>query len=250
MKISLLFAVSTALMLGNKAAYAQAAKAKVLKVSYVSSPLSAKMTAMIKGQISDPKQYATVIQQLSDVKIYHSLYVDVKTNESIYKLDSIKEVKGMSIAGQNVFCYKDIAGNFAAQEKFTGSEYYFNGTAQALQWDVTKETKTIGKYNCTKAILKNSPDVSVWFTPQIPIGNGPEFYYGLPGLVIEADNYFESCSTSKVEYLADKSVFLSAVAKYAASVKGKSTLSLEKVIASKQNFITMAENKIKNKQGN
>ncbi|SFQ79657.1 GLPGLI family protein [Hymenobacter arizonensis] len=248
MRISFLFAVSAALVLSSEAAYSQSTKPTVIKVSYVTSPLSAKMSAMIKGQVSDPQQYAAIIQQLSDVKIYHSLYVDIKTNESVYKLDSVKEVKGTSIAGQVIFCHKDPLGNFTGQETFTGSEYYFNGKAQTLQWDISKEKKTIGKYSCTKATLKNSPDVSVWFTTQIPIGNGPAYYYGLPGLVVEADSYFESCSISQFEYATDKAVFSATVAKYQALGKGKTTMPLALVIASKQNFITMAENKIKQKQ--
>ena len=224
---------------------AQVEKPTILKISYLTSPLSAKMTAIIKSQMPDPQEYANYMQEISRVKIYHSLYVDTRTNESVYKLDSIKEVEGINLAGQVDFCHKVSSGKFTGQETFAGSSYYFNGEVNNLQWVISKETKTVGKYICTKAILKSSPDVSVWFTTQIPVSNGPEYYYGLPGLVVEFDNYFESCSVLKLTYTNDTSIFKNIVAKVQDQVKGKSILSLQKVVTSKQNFITMAEEKMK-----
>lgn len=61
-------------------------------------------------------------------------------------------------------------------------------------WNVTQETKKIGKYTCYKATLKdsyigmsgkNEKTIIAWFTPQIPYPFGPLKYNGLPGLILE-----------------------------------------------------------------
>lgn len=63
------------------------------------------------------------------------------------------------------------------------------------QWNITQETKKIGKYTCYKATLKDSyiaasgkrlnKEIVAWFTPQIPYPFGPLKYGGLPGLILE-----------------------------------------------------------------
>lgn len=62
------------------------------------------------------------------------------------------------------------------------------------KWDLKTETKTIGGYNCYKAVLvekmktrKGSKNVLVeaWYTPEINIPFGPIGYSGLPGLILE-----------------------------------------------------------------
>lgn len=73
-------------------------------------------------------------------------------------------------------------------------------------WQLTSETKNIGNYTCYKATFtKEVENVSIsmengasketkkmekitttaWYTTQISISNGPTFYKGLPGLILE-----------------------------------------------------------------
>jgi GLPGLI family protein len=62
-------------------------------------------------------------------------------------------------------------------------------------WSLTSETKTIGGYECRKAVGKHSKNtvccgektdtVIAWFAPQIPFPFGPLGYDGLPGLILE-----------------------------------------------------------------
>lgn len=74
------------------------------------------------------------------------------------------------------------------------------------KWELTNETKKIGDYTCYKATAaiergaegdddennslfpKNNgkkDKITVWYTPDIPIGQGPDGYWGLPGLILE-----------------------------------------------------------------
>ena len=76
-------------------------------------------------------------------------------------------------------------------------------------WELTGETKNIGIYTCYKALFEKEEDtieldfvdgeiqeinktkkttVIAWYTPNIPISNGPGNYGGLPGLILEVND--------------------------------------------------------------
>jgi len=65
---------------------------------------------------------------------------------------------------------------------------------EPLAWELTQETKKIGKYNCYKAtttriaqnrnkIMKRA--IIAWYTPEIPITYGIQNLNGLSGLILE-----------------------------------------------------------------
>lgn len=223
-----------------------AEKQTLMKVSYITSPLSAKIIEILKMQVKDPQQYSDIVQKISSAKIYHTLYIDTKTNESVYKLDSLIGVqKGVALAVKTAFCYKTTNNSFFGKEEFAGASYSYNGKATDLQWEITKDKKIIGKYNCQKAFLKGSPDISVWFTTAIPVSNGPEYLYGLPGLVLETDSNFEQMSVNKISFSNDRDKFKEIISEVSNSIKKDKLISLNDVFKAKTNFLIMAENKLK-----
>ncbi len=66
-------------------------------------------------------------------------------------------------------------------------EYYSEPYAE-MQWEVKDDsTKTIMGYECMMAETDyHGRHWTVWFTPEIPIGDGPWKFCGLPGLILEA----------------------------------------------------------------
>ncbi|MEC3907650.1 GLPGLI family protein [Tamlana sp. 2201CG12-4] len=122
------------------------------------------------------------------------------------------------------------------QQELFGKQFLIKDSLQQLDWKLTGETKNIGKYTCFKAVAlkkktgfdfssfgrrnnnqkpKDSaqtkvdessektptppvPDIIVtaWYTPQIPVNQGPDVYWGLPGLILEisADRTTMLCS--------------------------------------------------------
>ncbi len=74
-------------------------------------------------------------------------------------------------------------------------------------WQITGETKTIGKYHCIKAIWKCSRcknPTEAWFTPEIPVPFGPAGYGGLPGLILELKKYRTILTAEKIQWLKEK----------------------------------------------
>lgn len=55
-----------------------------------------------------------------------------------------------------------------------------------LEWEILPETKVIENLNCQKAEVKYSGRKwTAWFTREIPVAEGPYYFHGLPGLILQ-----------------------------------------------------------------
>ncbi|WP_299776616.1 GLPGLI family protein [uncultured Formosa sp.] len=87
---------------------------------------------------------------------------------------------------------------------------------EKVEWDITTETKKIGKQTCYKANLNTgkevygysdmSPDISVWFTPEIAVPFGPKSFGNLPGLILEASIGPRTYYATSIKYNVDKTI--------------------------------------------
>ncbi len=65
--------------------------------------------------------------------------------------------------------------------------FYYDESPDEYVWEVSDSTKNVLGYECTKAICDyHGRKWEAWFTPEIPINNGPWKLNGLPGLILEA----------------------------------------------------------------
>ncbi len=56
-------------------------------------------------------------------------------------------------------------------------------------WELLPDTMTILSYPCLKAVCHfKGRDYEAWFTPEIPRSEGPWKLYGLPGLILKAED--------------------------------------------------------------
>lgn len=71
------------------------------------------------------------------------------------------------------------------QRTFFGKQFLISDSIKHNEWRiVAAEQRQIGPYLCMKAMLMDTTETEVWFTPQVPISVGPEDYTGLPGLIM------------------------------------------------------------------
>lgn len=57
------------------------------------------------------------------------------------------------------------------------------------QWSITSDTLTILGYLCQKATTEfRGRNYEAWFTPDIPINEGPWKFYGLPGMILKVND--------------------------------------------------------------
>jgi len=116
---------------------------------------------------------------------------------------------------------------FIQDQEFFGRQFLITDSLQKLEWKLGSETKQIGQYLCMKATAVKTVDefdwrsmrkkdrkkenkttqkddakssavsdeievpktieVTAWYTPQIPVNQGPGEFWGLPGLILEVN---------------------------------------------------------------
>jgi GLPGLI family protein len=151
--------------------------------------------------------------------------------ESIYKeeekLDKPHPASGgmvmvMATTGGSDILYKNTKEErFTNQNDVFGKVFLLQDQLKKQAWQLGSETKNIGEYTCYKATMKREIEVSnsfaangetknesksekkeititAWYTPQIPINNGPESYWGLPGLILEINDESQTIICSKI----------------------------------------------------
>ncbi|MBB1192910.1 GLPGLI family protein [Flavobacterium sp. SOK18b] len=134
----------------------------------------------------------------------------------------------MSFTGGGGTYYKNVKEkSFTVDKEFMGKEFLIKDSLPNLQWKMESETRVIGGYNCFKATavkpasktdfrnfrprreevatakpadgaaktslldnLEMPKDIVItaWYTPEIPVSQGPENYWGLPGLILEVND--------------------------------------------------------------
>ena len=157
--------------------------------------------------------------------------------------------------------YKNVKEkSYTVDKEFMGKEFLVKDSLPNLQWKMEGETRVIGGYNCFKATavrvasktdfrnfrpkkedvatikpadaakktslldaldMPKETIITAWYTPEIPVSQGPENYWGLPGLILEVND-------GKTVILCSKVVLNPKVkTEIKASTKGKVTTQKE-----------------------
>ena len=113
-------------------------------------------------------------------------------------------------SGEGSVYYKNVKENrYANQTEIMSKRFLVKDTLPNYEWEMFSETKNIGNYTCYKASFtrevenvkmsfmngeskevkeKKMVTTTAWYTPQIPVSNGPDDYQGLPGLILEVND--------------------------------------------------------------
>lgn len=158
--------------------------------------------------------------------------------ESIYEEPQKLEAPGASSGGVVIKTasasdgkiYKNIKSKMMlSEEDFFGKEFLITDSLSNWNWQLMNETKKIGNYTCYKAVsvipvtkedmeeyekMKKKKSegatqlftvsepkertITVWYTPEIPISQGPGEYWGLPGLIMEVNDATTVVLCSKI----------------------------------------------------
>lgn len=140
--------------------------------------------------------------------------------ESIYKEEEKLEAQGGSRFGgfASSFTsgpkYKNVKSKeMLVDQEFFGKQFLIKDEMKPMDWKMGTETKQIGQYTVFKATTvvpdanfnfnrfrrrsedsdkeqekeENTIEVTAWYTPQVPVNQGPDNYWGLPGLILEVN---------------------------------------------------------------
>ncbi len=76
-------------------------------------------------------------------------------------------------------------GQYILSSTFGVHSAQYTESIKPQNWQLSDEEKQIAGYNCKKATTSFSGrDYIAWYTPEIPIGDGPYKFTGLPGLIL------------------------------------------------------------------
>ncbi|GMQ26991.1 GLPGLI family protein [Algoriphagus sp. oki45] len=176
-----------------------------------------------------PEQMAEIQAQLKKqmereyVLSFNPIESNWKQVESLGGGPATASSGGMQIVinqgSQDRVLYKNIAEQTYEQEQeMMGKEFLVKDGLEPAEWELTGETKKIGDYTAQKATytrivdsqrfstgmtemenVKDTIQVTAWFTPEIPVPHGPENLFGLPGLILEVQNSGRTLICQKIE---------------------------------------------------
>jgi len=90
-------------------------------------------------------------------------------------------------AKQNNTIYTDFdAGKLTAQKTVYEETFLLKDSLRKITWKLTSEMRTIAGYECRRAngLTPDSVYVVAFYTDKIPVSGGPEFFSGLPGMIL------------------------------------------------------------------
>lgn len=197
--------------------------------------------------------------------------------ESLYKEDVKLEQPGaiqgrgmrfgmMGGSGENY--YKNVKkGTYAVKNDLFGKIFLVKDNLPKLDWQMAGESKKIGKYtvfkatatrtvkrpnmaalfnrsaeNIGKEYIEKEIQITAWYSPDIPINQGPASYWGLPGLILEISDDITSILCSEISMNPKEKVDIKAPS------KGKVVNQLKYDEISKTKMLEMREN-FKNMRG-
>jgi GLPGLI family protein len=131
--------------------------------------------------------------------------------DSLPKLDWKMESESRVIGGYT--CFKATAVRPASQSDFRNfrpkkEEKKEVDAKDSKTEDKTKKTNFMDDFDLPKEVT-----ITAWYTPEIPVNQGPESYWGLPGLILEVNDGKTVILCSKVVLNTKEKVEIKAPAK-------------------------------------
>lgn len=93
--------------------------------------------------------------------------------------------------GESYQILKDKKGSITVFDyvSHTSPKLRFEEQLGRLNWQLEEGTDTVAGYVCQKATLKfRGRNYTAWFTPDIPLSDGPWKFSGLPGLILKVED--------------------------------------------------------------
>lgn len=95
--------------------------------------------------------------------------------------------KNVKPVGSDYKIFKDFqAGTFRIMPPVMTMPAHYMEEPMDFDWEITGKTDTILGLTCTQALTRyGGRNYEVWFSPEIPISDGPWTFQGLPGLILK-----------------------------------------------------------------
>lgn len=159
--------------------------------------------------INDMERVGILYASIKDNSYYVEKFKKNKEADKITAQEdnstNIKSYSNIDVNKEYIQVYKN---NIINNYDFIGNKrVQYLDTTNKINWEIKNEFKVINKYKCTKAVCNfRGRNYTAWFSPDIPIVNGPWKFHGLPGLIFQiADD------TGAYDWVVDKIKFISTI---------------------------------------
>jgi len=167
--------------------YEETRAARTLNLSQIDDPhLRVAVERQLREQTNSPRVFQLFVN--NGVSVYKAGERNRETNTSISSGNTTGSITTQRMGIQTV--YKNHHDKLMLATANLGREEYLVEEPQAaLEWNIGSERKEISGFQCMKATTRtvHGQLVTAWFTPDVPISEGPSFYWGLPGLILYVD---------------------------------------------------------------
>ncbi|MCO7318917.1 GLPGLI family protein [Riemerella anatipestifer] len=209
------------------------AQNKILVAKYSLFPYSEEYFERDKDKPKDFQSFALAMRKTLEYQ--YTLMIDEKNKQAVFYLDTliVRKVKGKEdfwteAENKMSYAFRKRDGFYAKESLFQSELYLFANKSFNYEWDIRNETKKINGITCQKAIsnLKGNK-VIAWFAKDIPVSYGPLNYWGLPGLIVQVENFFSTVTLTDLKYSDNSLLFKEKMnlyeSKYNASKKSNQT---------------------------
>lgn len=163
--------------------------------------MSNEMQEQLAAQLREQFQQTYTLKFTKNESFY-------KKEEKLSKPNPMANKGGITItvSESTDILYKNLRERrYTMETEIYGKAFLIKDSIEDKKWELSNETKNIGEYTCYKAVYKDSINTTtfsddgkiekvkkerqtiVWYTPQIPVSNGPSDFGGLPGLILEVN---------------------------------------------------------------
>lgn len=134
-------------------------------------------------------------------KFFNKFYLDYENMlQKLFQEGRVKNMDAVGLGGTEIYKYYAPKIQKATVLLFgvRNTVYTYTEKLQMQTWKIESEKKKIHNYFCQKATtFFLGRKYIAWFTPEIPVSEGPWKFYGLPGLILEVfdenRNYHFEC---------------------------------------------------------
>lgn len=160
-----------------------------------------------------PEEFAEVFNMLNKQLKYVDVVLDFNAEESIFKVKERMNTDATFPLNDILRVAKasgDYYTNTSEGECYNVIQFQNKDLSiktDTPSWVITKETKTIQGYQCFKATTtfldpnESESKVTAWFAKKLPYAFGPKKYFGLPGLILEIEDFGYRFHATKIDLL-------------------------------------------------
>lgn len=160
--------------------------------------------SFVHSQNIEVEYTENIIQENYPETITIERKLNISGENSIYNLISSNVEKGKKTKNSSV--YKNSKTGIAYSNlSFSSLDMNIQDTLKHLfNWELKNEQKEILGYQCSKAMVHfRGREFEAWYTPAIPVQNGPYKFHGLPGLILEVKTTKEGNDVYKYHAVAN-----------------------------------------------